>query len=276
MNMFSIDMDGPARDPREAEWENLGMVLHPAAMLFPSLSGQDQAELKWNIETHGVREPIWVDRKGRLLDGRHRKQACNDLDMECPQRVYEGDDPVAFVVSMNLHRRHLTTQERAEVAARITTLRDGGARPGTGPKKFSTPNGELNKPPKKRAIAGATTIKKAAQIMKVGTMSVCRAKKRLGLSQPKKSQPRLRSKQKKTATIGGLPSTTALKQELYEAVVGIRVRYPYEQRRGLAAVLLEIAMNWDDRLGSTEDEVIRAVDWTNPRCRWPRRERRRH
>jgi Phage integrase, N-terminal SAM-like domain len=45
--------------------------IHPAATLFPSLSVAARAELRADIASNGVIEPIYVDPKGRLLDGRH-------------------------------------------------------------------------------------------------------------------------------------------------------------------------------------------------------------
>jgi hypothetical protein len=43
-------------------------------------------------------------------------------------REYEGDDPAHFVVSMNLHRRHLNPSQRAIIAAALATSKHGGDR----------------------------------------------------------------------------------------------------------------------------------------------------
>jgi hypothetical protein len=38
---------------------------------------------------------------------------------------YKGDDPIAFVIDKNLHRRHLDESQRGMVAAKIATMRQG-------------------------------------------------------------------------------------------------------------------------------------------------------
>jgi N6-adenosine-specific RNA methylase IME4 len=100
------------------------MKFHPFADLFPLIEGSDFTELKADIAANGVREPIWLY-QDQILDGRNRWLACNELRIEPPTREYDGDDPLGFVISLNLHRRHLDESQRAMVAARIAVLPQG-------------------------------------------------------------------------------------------------------------------------------------------------------
>lgn len=86
---------------------------HPLSAAFPAMSAEDFQALKDDIENNGQREPVMVF-EGMVLDGWHRYRACVDLGLKPQQFTFPADeDPVAFVLSHNLHRRHLTSSQRA-------------------------------------------------------------------------------------------------------------------------------------------------------------------
>ncbi|MFB9984348.1 MT-A70 family methyltransferase [Mesorhizobium kowhaii] len=107
--------------PRVSQTANqslLALPHHPLAELFPLLPENEMREMADDIVTYGQREPI-VLLNGMVLDGRNRLAACRFADIEPRFVDYDGDDPLGFVLSLNLHRRHLTESQRAMVAAQI-------------------------------------------------------------------------------------------------------------------------------------------------------------
>ena len=106
-----------------------GRAFHPAANLFPMLTGAEYEALRDDIEANGQLEPIWLHPDGRILDGRNRYCACCDLGIAPRYRQWDGQgSAVEFVVSLNLHRRHLTAGQRAMVAADMLPLKEAEAR----------------------------------------------------------------------------------------------------------------------------------------------------
>ena len=105
---------------------DLPVEVHDAANLFPMLEGEKFEELKADIEKNGVQ--VWMTfYDGKLLDGRNRYRACVELGINPEHYSDELDvesvpDPIAWVLSTNLHRRHLTTSQRAMIAAKVLDL----------------------------------------------------------------------------------------------------------------------------------------------------------
>ena len=99
---------------------NAPLEFHPLASLFPLMEGEAFEELVADIKANGLREPITIHEE-KILDGRNRYRACiaagvGPLLSANPERfflAYAGQDPLVYVLSANLHRRHLTTAQRA-------------------------------------------------------------------------------------------------------------------------------------------------------------------
>jgi hypothetical protein len=119
--------------------------VHPAADVFPMMSDEELAALGEDIEENGLRDPIKLLRTGKekrapeygenaftqptvILDGRNRLEAMEragwDLDgcrvkweyVNGSRGPFPPDfDAVAYVISANIKRRHLTKQEQADL-----------------------------------------------------------------------------------------------------------------------------------------------------------------
>lgn len=100
------------------------LSFHPLANVFPLMEGEEFEALRLDIEAHGVREPI-VLLDGEILDGRNRYRAAIGAGVDFKTFEFDGDDPLAFVVSLNLRRRHLDESQRGLVSAKLATLGDG-------------------------------------------------------------------------------------------------------------------------------------------------------
>jgi hypothetical protein len=76
---------------------------------------------KANIASQGLSDPIWTY-QGKVLDGRNRLRACEELGIEPVTREWDGPGtPEEFVVTQNWYRRHLTSDQRKAIAAEVAT-----------------------------------------------------------------------------------------------------------------------------------------------------------
>jgi ParB-like chromosome segregation protein Spo0J len=97
----------------------VGRQWHPACLLLPEMPEDQFKELVEDIRKNGQREPIIIDENGIGLDGRNRDRACRELDITTEPVVFAGteEEKIALIMSANIHRRHLTTDQRAAIAA---------------------------------------------------------------------------------------------------------------------------------------------------------------
>ena len=150
------------------------MESHPYADIFPIHDGDNIAGLRADLKRVGQQEPIWTF-EDMILDGRRRELACKLEGIEPWYKPYKGNDPLAFVISKNLHRRHLSDDERAFVAAKIANIPGAGRPSGKTDISAAAPISQATKTGILRTAAISQT--QAAELLNVSTDAVKRAAK---------------------------------------------------------------------------------------------------
>jgi len=97
------------------------MKTHPAANLFPMMNEAKLNELAEDIKTNGLLEPITIC-KGEVLDGRNRMAACEIAGVKPETVEYEGSSPYHFVISKNLKRRQLGSEQGSAIALNASSF----------------------------------------------------------------------------------------------------------------------------------------------------------
>lgn len=173
-------------------------TVHPAAQVFPLIEGGAFDRLVADVRTNGLREAITLHPDGSLLDGRNRLRACDIADVKPVTRTWNGvGSAVAYVVSLNLHRRHLDESQRALVAARIANLADGQ-------RKSASPIGEAR-----------VSQQDAAELLNVGKRSVERAKDVIDRGAPEL----VKAVERGAISVSAAKQATTLPQRDQQAVV---------------------------------------------------------
>jgi hypothetical protein len=105
---------------------------HELSTVFSSFEDTEEFKgLVKSVKEYGLFDPILVW-QGKIVDGRHRHKACMEAGVE-PEYEYLVDE-VPFdkvlgrVVGANILRRHLTTGQRAMIAASLASMTHGGDR----------------------------------------------------------------------------------------------------------------------------------------------------
>jgi NACalpha-BTF3-like transcription factor len=127
------------RKPGTKNWRDV-LKVHPACELFPRLSEKEAAELRESIKKIGIQTPVIIIRdmnaQAWLIDGRERLDAMEALGRptfdEKGRSKFPVEDflevagitsynPAAMVMAANIHRRHLTAEQRADLAIKVLT-----------------------------------------------------------------------------------------------------------------------------------------------------------
>lgn len=92
------------------------MELHPLCTYFPRMSDDEFSALKESIQLNGQTHPIYT-LDGMVLDGGNRYRALCELGIEPVLVEYTGTNPAQFILSSNLHRRHLSQGQSAAIVS---------------------------------------------------------------------------------------------------------------------------------------------------------------
>jgi hypothetical protein len=108
--------------------------------------------------------------EGKILDGRHKHSCAQKAEVAPRFQEFDGPDVEALeFVRKKLLRQHLDTGQRAMIAAKLATLKEGR------PKNAGKTSAEKEETPSSDGVSGATRDD-AAEQMNVSTKSVDRAK----------------------------------------------------------------------------------------------------
>jgi len=97
---------------------------HELSDIFPMMNDDEYQRLKLSINTNGLSYPIIIF-EGKILDGRNRYKACQELGIIPKYEEYKGNNPINFVILSNLDRRHLNESQRSMVGARLANMKQG-------------------------------------------------------------------------------------------------------------------------------------------------------
>ncbi len=118
----------------------MSLKFHPLADIFPLMEGAEFDALVADIKAHGLREKIDLY-QGEIVEGRNRYRALQRLGIDpsadpgkyfrkaiyahtvggeiAPHEQNNDDRVRAYVISKNIHRRHLTPEQKRDLIAKV-------------------------------------------------------------------------------------------------------------------------------------------------------------
>jgi 16S rRNA G966 N2-methylase RsmD len=151
----------------------MNLQAHPIADSYSQLNTEEYAALVADIHQYGQREAITLF-DGMILDGRHRYNAIQDLqelgfsaEPKFAEFVGTEEEAEAFAESLNIHRRHLSYDQRVCRAAlykKVLQEEDRRGRPEKG-SDFGTIKGKSHEIAGIKYGVGKTAVLEAESIL---------------------------------------------------------------------------------------------------------------
>jgi hypothetical protein len=270
---------GSGTHRQEKSWRDT-LPVHPAAELFPLMSPDELKTLGADIVQNGLTSTIAVWRTDSkaplyLLDGRNRLDAIEmvtgkPVEIGTPSiaagdkflatdRVIELDgrsaDPWVYVVSANIHRRHLTAEKKREIVAELLKAN---------PQRSNNATAKIAKVDDKTVGAVRANLERRSEIPNVETRTdskgrqqpAKKATKETQKKKPAESQPVESVESTTTTTVVGtrddIGATSAGEVERLEA----RIRELENQKRCLELKMTGLQSENDEL--KTENAALRA------------------
>ena len=101
-----------------------GYKIHRFVKLFPSMTEEEYQDLKEDIKLNGQIEPVLINSNNEILDGFHRSKCVSELGLNLKTTLYKGTekDYLNIVISKNIKRRMLTTNQRSLLGVKLLDL----------------------------------------------------------------------------------------------------------------------------------------------------------
>jgi ParB-like chromosome segregation protein Spo0J len=209
---------------------------HPLSAMFPPISEDDFAKLVDDVKANGLHQPI-VRYQGKILDGNNRQRACDQAGIKPKFADFDGDDAQAqaYVISANIHRRHLSPEQRREIIATLLKADPG---------KSNRQIGEQTKTSHHTVEAVRTELEATGQLAQLESTKGADGKTRKRKGKPKgsgaaKSEKEKITYQKVVNAKTALNAYGVLEEHLLDALQDVKDKSDFSQADDLAQRTIE-------------------------------------
>ena len=101
---------------------------HHLSAIFGDIPTEEFNALQADIDKNGFTDHVIITYEGKILDGWHRYKIAKKVDRleELVFKPLTVFDPSEYVISKNMHRRHLTESQRAQIVVEAHKWATGG------------------------------------------------------------------------------------------------------------------------------------------------------